>query len=46
MSDYELGKAAENISVFAKLSPDQKARIVKVLRDNGHTVGFNGRRNK
>ena len=42
MSDYELGKAAENISVFAKLSPDQKARIVKVLRDNGHTVGFMG----
>lgn len=42
MTDYELGKAAENISVFAKLSPDQKARIVKVLRDNGHTVGFMG----
>lgn len=42
MTDYELGKAAENISVFTKLSPDQKARIVKVLRDNGHTVGFMG----
>ena len=42
MTDYELGKSAENISVFAKLSPDQKARIVRVLRDSGHTVGFMG----
>ena len=28
--------------VFAKLTPDQKARVVSVLRENGHTVGFMG----
>ena len=28
--------------VFAKLTPDQKARIVTVLREAGHTVGFMG----
>ncbi|BBB92459.1 MAG TPA: magnesium-translocating P-type ATPase [Methylomusa anaerophila] len=42
MTDDELAKAAENTDVFAKLSPDQKARIVTVLRNNGHTVGFLG----
>lgn len=42
MSDKNLGKAAEKISVFAKLSPAQKARIITVLRDNGHSVGYMG----
>ncbi len=42
MSDKELAKAAEHTDVFAKLSPEQKARIVSVLRKNGHTVGFMG----
>ncbi|MCD8214942.1 MAG: magnesium-translocating P-type ATPase [Clostridiales bacterium] len=42
MSDGELVKAAEETDVFAKLTPDQKARIVSVLRENGHTVGFMG----
>ncbi|MDO4219135.1 MAG: magnesium-translocating P-type ATPase [Synergistaceae bacterium] len=42
MSDAELAKAAETTEVFAKLTPDQKARIVSVLRANGHTVGFMG----
>ena len=42
MSDFELGKTVENINIFAKLSPEQKARIVRVLRDKGHTVGFMG----
>ncbi len=42
MSDEELAKAAETTDVFAKLAPDQKSRIVSVLRKNGHTVGFMG----
>jgi len=42
MSDEELGKKAEKISVFAKLSPPQKARVVTVLRNNGHDVGYMG----
>lgn len=42
MTDPQLGVAAETTQVFAKLSPQQKARIVTVLRHNGHTVGFMG----
>ncbi len=42
MSDEELGEAAEHTTVFAKLSPLQKARIVKILRENGHRVGYLG----
>lgn len=42
MDDKQLAKAAETTDVFAKLTPDQKARVVSVLRENGHTVGFMG----
>lgn len=42
MSDEELADAALKVSVFAKLSPDQKARIVKALQSRGHAVGFMG----
>ena len=42
MTDTELAKAAETTDVFAKLTPDQKARVVSVLRMDGHTVGFMG----
>ena len=42
MSDEALKIAVEEANVFAKLSPDNKARIVTALRQNGHTVGFLG----
>ena len=42
MDDKELLKAPEEITVFAKLSPSQKARVITVLRDAGHTVGYMG----
>ena len=42
MNEKMLEKAVESTSVFAKLSPSQKARIVGLLRKNGHTVGFMG----
>jgi Mg2+-importing ATPase len=42
MSDEDLRKSAESISVFAKLSPEQKARVITALRDNGHSVGYMG----
>ncbi len=42
LNDEELAKAAEKASVFAKLSPSQKERVVRVLRENGHTVGYMG----
>jgi len=42
MDDSALAEAAEHTAVFAKLSPDQKTRIVTVLRNSGHIVGFMG----
>ena len=41
MTDEELSKEAEETSVFAKLSPMHKERIVKALQKN-HVVGFMG----
>ena len=42
MSDQALAEKAERITVFAKLSPDQKARVVRLLRSRGHAVGYMG----
>lgn len=42
MSDLQLKEAVENINIFAKLSPQQKSRVVSILRENGHVVGFMG----
>ncbi|MGI6005926.1 MAG: magnesium-translocating P-type ATPase [Ruminococcus sp.] len=42
ISDDKLAETAEQVTVFAKLSPLQKARIVRVLRENGHSVGYMG----
>jgi Mg2+-importing ATPase len=41
LTDEALGELAEQTTVFAKLSPNQKARIVKALKAK-HTVGFMG----
>src|ERR1700678_12805 len=42
LSDAALGELAEHATILAKLSPAQKARIVKVLKARHHTVGFLG----
>ena len=42
LSDQELAQAVEVTTVFAKLSPDQKARIILTLKQNGHKVGYMG----
>ncbi len=42
LNDAQLAEAAEEAAVFAKLSPAQKERIVRVLREKGHVVGFMG----
>ena len=42
MSDDKLKLVVEETEVFAKLSPQQKVRVVTMLRENGHTVGFLG----
>jgi Mg2+-importing ATPase len=42
LSDEELQSQIDSITVFAKLDPTQKIRIVSVLQHKGHTVGFLG----
>ena len=41
-SDEELAIIAKDTTVFAKLTPAHKERIVMVLRNAGHIVGFLG----
>jgi Mg2+-importing ATPase len=42
MSDGDLCRAVERTSIFAKLHPLQKARIIRALQESGHTVGYLG----
>ncbi len=42
LSDEELKRIAKDTTVFAKLTPAHKERIVEVLRMSGHVVGFMG----
>ncbi|MDD4915939.1 MAG: magnesium-translocating P-type ATPase [Methylococcales bacterium] len=42
MNDEELGVEAETTRLFVRLSPAHKERIVRVLRERGHVVGFLG----
>jgi len=42
MDDEELKLKLDETSILAKLSPIQKARIIKLLQAKGHTVGFMG----
>ena len=42
MDDETLTRTAERTTVFARLAPVQKSRIVKLLRQNGHSVGYMG----
>ena len=42
LEDAELDALVARVTVFAKMSPAQKARVVKSLQRQGHTVGFLG----
>ncbi len=42
MSDDELNEKLEHISVYARVSPDNKIRIVKAWQDKGHIVAMTG----
>ncbi len=42
MNDDALAAVAERATVFAKLSPGQKAEIIRALHRRGHVVGFLG----
>jgi Mg2+-importing ATPase len=42
MTDAELAAVVDRTTVFAKLTPAQKERVVRTLHANGHVVGFLG----
>ena len=42
LSDMALSRLLKKTNVFAKLSPIQKARIVRVLKEDGNIVGYMG----
>lgn len=42
MSDIELANVVGGTVIFAKLYPQQKARIIAALQKQGHVVGFMG----
>jgi Mg2+-importing ATPase len=42
MTDAELAEAAEKTTLFARVSPAHKERIIRMLQSRKHTVGFMG----
>jgi Mg2+-importing ATPase len=42
LTDPALATVAERVTVFARVSPRQKTRILQALRSRGHVVGFLG----
>ena len=42
MSDAGLADAAEKTTLFARLSPAHKQRVIRALQSKGHVVGFMG----
>ena len=42
LTDAEFADAVENATLFARLSPAHKQRIIRILRERGHVVGFMG----
>ncbi|CAN5270822.1 magnesium-translocating P-type ATPase [soil metagenome] len=42
LDDEALAARVETADLFARVTPDQKTRIVRALRSRGHTVGFMG----
>ena len=42
LSDIALGRLLRKTNVYAKLSPVQKARIIRVLKEEGNIVGYMG----
>jgi P-type Mg2+ transporter len=41
-SDHQLMQKLEQITICARFSPTQKERVIRLLRENGHVVGYMG----
>jgi Mg2+-importing ATPase len=42
LTDAALAARIDNVDLFARVSPDQKTRVIRALQGRGHTVGFLG----
>jgi len=42
MQDDALARVVEDANIFARVTPIQKDRIIRALKNNGHVVGFLG----
>jgi Mg2+-importing ATPase len=42
MTDFELAEVAEKTTLFARVSPAHKERVIRMLQSRRHTVGFMG----
>lgn len=42
LDDDEILQCVEHTEIFAELTPEQKSLVVRILKQNGHTVGFLG----
>ena len=42
LSDADLRSSVDGTTIFAKLTPLQKSRVISMLKLNGHTVGYLG----
>jgi P-type Mg2+ transporter len=42
LTDAALAEAAERTTIFSKMSPLDKSRVIRALKNRGHTVGYLG----
>ncbi len=42
LNDEQLIEAAANVSIFARVTPEQKLRLVEALQERGHVVAMTG----
>ena len=42
LTDEELRHAVDGITIFSRVTPEQKQRIIRALRENGHVVAYMG----